>query len=87
MINELKAKLNNNKELVFSVKIIPGAPQTKFLTKDNNLLKISIAKPAEKGKANKELIKFLANNFSVDKSMIKIISGRQSRYKLIRIKK
>jgi len=51
----------------------------------NKVLKIKIAAPPIEGKANKELIDFLAKHFKVSKSQIKILRGETSREKLIEI--
>jgi len=47
--------------------------------------KIRLKSAPEKGKANTELIKFLAKEFSVPKENIEIISGKTERIKLIKI--
>ena len=47
--------------------------------------KIRIKSAPEKGKANAELIKFLAKEFTTPKENIEIISGKTDRIKLIRI--
>lgn len=47
--------------------------------------KIRVKSAPEKGKANAELIKFLAKEFSVPKENVEIISGKADRIKLIRI--
>lgn len=52
---------------------------------DEITYKVKIKAIAEKGKANKELIEFLSNHFKVEKSKIKIKSGKQSQIKLIQI--
>jgi uncharacterized protein len=50
-------------------------------------IKIRISSPPEKGKANKELIKFISGKLGIVKSDIKIISGLASSKKVIEIKK
>ena len=47
--------------------------------------KIRLKAPAEKGKANKELIKFLSSHYQVPKENVSIISGKTDRLKLIKI--
>lgn len=47
--------------------------------------KIRIKAAPEKGKANAELIKFLAKEFKTQKENIEIISGKTDRIKLIKI--
>lgn len=46
-------------------------------------LKISVTAVPEKGKANKELIGFLAKTFKVAKTMFRIVSGELDRYKKV----
>jgi len=48
-------------------------------------VKIRLAAAPEKGKANKELIKFISGRIGIPKKFIKIISGRESNYKEINI--
>lgn len=48
-------------------------------------IKIKIKATPEKGKANEELIKFLSKHFDINKIKIKIISGKSSQLKLIKI--
>lgn len=48
-------------------------------------IKIKIASPPEKGKANKELIKFISEKLEIPKKNIKIISGEKSHLKVLEI--
>jgi uncharacterized protein len=48
-------------------------------------IKIRISSPPEKGKANKELIKFIAEKLEIPKKNIKIISGEKSHLKVLEI--
>lgn len=52
---------------------------------DNDFLKISVVNVPEKGKANKELVCFLAKKLKISQSCFKIISGETDRYKKILI--
>jgi len=49
-------------------------------------IKIKLAAVPEKGKANKELIKFISGKTGILKKNIKIIAGEKSIYKEISIK-
>lgn len=49
-------------------------------------IKIRIKAAPEKGKANVELINFLAKELNIDKSQISILSGKTQQIKLIKIK-
>ena len=69
------------------LKVRPNAAETAVKDKmDDETVKIDIAAKPEKGKANAELIKFLAQEFAVTKENIKIISGAGERVKLVKIK-
>ena len=46
-------------------------------------LKVSVISVPEKGKANQELIKFLASKLKISKSDLQIIGGELDRYKKI----
>ena len=48
-------------------------------------IKIRIASPPEKGKANRELIKFISEKLEIPKKNIKIISGEKSHIKVLEI--
>lgn len=50
-----------------------------------NAVKIALSAPPLDGKANKELLKFLAKYFKLSKSNIQLVSGESSRNKIIRI--
>jgi uncharacterized protein (TIGR00251 family) len=50
-------------------------------------MKVRIAAPPEKGKANEELCRFLAAHYGVDRSAVTVVSGHTSALKLVRIEK
>ena len=89
MLSRLLKNFNQDGEIYFRVKARPGAGATvvKQILKDcdGEIIKIDVAAPAVKGKANQELIKFLAREFAVAKNNIKIISGAGDRLKLVKI--
>jgi uncharacterized protein len=88
MINKLLVDFKNNGEIYLRIKVKPGAAESKIIgVLADETMKINIAAPAEKGKANQELIKFLAKEFAVRKENVKIISGTSDRVKLVKIKK
>jgi len=68
------------------IKVIPKSPKTEIIDiLADGTLKIRVAAPPEKGKANTELIKFLAKHFKVPKEAISIVSGKSDVIKLIKI--
>lgn len=85
-LSELKKASLGKRDIYLRVKVRPNAAETRV--KDimaDETVKIDLSAAPEKGKANLELIKFLAEEFDVDKSQIKIISGAGERVKLVKI--
>ena len=70
--------------MIIEVKVIPNSNKNELLEKNNKIV-IKIKSPAEKGKANQALIRFLSKYYNVSKSSIKIIRGKRKRNKLIKI--
>ena len=68
------------------VKVIPKSSKTELAgVMADGTWKIKIAAVPEKGKANRELIEFLAEKLNVAKSRIHIVSGETSHLKRIRV--
>ncbi|MEK7102841.1 MAG: DUF167 domain-containing protein [Patescibacteria group bacterium] len=85
-IEELTKELGAKGSVSFSVSVHPGARTTGIQSIfENGVIKINITKPADQGKANKELIRFLAEIFGVSQVYVDIITGETSRLKGIRI--
>lgn len=78
--------MTENSTLYISVKVIPRAGVTGVRGKmDDDTVKIALKASPTDGKANKELIKFLAGEFGTKCSSVRILSGVASRRKLIAI--
>jgi len=67
------------------VKVVPYSSRTEIVEEKENYLKIKLKAAPVQGKANAELIKFLAKKYQVSKSQVEIIKGLTSKDKLIRI--
>ena len=63
----------------------PGASRRRIVSIDPRGVVIALNSPPEKGRANDELIDFLARIASVPRSTITIVRGDTSRHKTIRI--
>lgn len=88
MWDDIKTQLENKGEAYLAIKVIPGSAKTEFREMmADDTYKIAIAAAPEKGKANTELIKFLAKELKVLKSRLVIISGAGERTKLVKITK
>ena len=86
MLTSYIEKLANNKEVYLRIKVLPGAGKSDFLdTMADGTIKIAVAAAPEKGKANQELIKFLAEELGVRRYQVEIISGAGDRTKLVKV--
>ena len=63
----------------------PGASRAEFAGLHGERLKIRIDAPPVDGKANAELIAFVAAQFGVAKKAVSIVSGASGRQKTVRI--
>ncbi len=59
----------------------PKAKKSQFSGIYDDRLKLAIAAPPLGGKANKEVIRFLASYFGLKKKQVKIVQGERSRKK------
>jgi hypothetical protein len=71
--------------VVFRAKIVPGSSRTAITGLFNEMLKIKVAAPPEKGKANQCLLEFLARTLGVKKNAISIIAGQTSPVKQVQV--
>lgn len=86
MLEKYIKNLADNKEIYLRIKVLAGAGKTEFIEEmADGTLKIAVKAVPEKGKANLELIRYLAKEAGTAKSDIKIISGAGERLKLIKI--
>jgi uncharacterized protein (TIGR00251 family) len=74
-----------NGELLLLVHIQPKASKTRIVGLHDGRLKVAVASPPVDGKANKEIIAFLARVFGIKKHALRLKSGAQSRRKVIAI--
>ena len=71
MLKKYAEKLKNQNELYLRIKASPRSSKTLIKTiMDDDTIKIDIAAPPVKGKANQELVKFLAKEFAVSKNNV-----------------
>lgn len=72
-------------------RVTPNAKKSEILAwveegvKAERVLRIKLAAPPVDGKANRQLIVFLAKQFGVGKSAVRIRSGEKSRVKVVEI--
>jgi uncharacterized protein (TIGR00251 family) len=72
-------------KLRISVHVNPNARQNKVVGFQNGLLKVMIAAPPIRGKANQELLRFLSDLLRISKSNLAIEKGATSKKKIVAI--
>jgi uncharacterized protein len=88
MFNDVKEKLSAEGCAYLRIKAIPGAPKTEVRGEmSDGTIKIAVAAPPEKGRANIELLSFLAKEMGLPKSALALVAGAGDRIKLIKMKK
>jgi uncharacterized protein (TIGR00251 family) len=70
-------------EIKIWVKVTPNSPRNQIQGLANDVWKIRIAAPPDKGKANKELLEFLAKKLNLSKGSLRLLKGATSRNKSI----
>jgi uncharacterized protein len=89
MLEKYQHSLASQGEIYLKVKIKPGAKQSDVVemlqSAKGEIVKINIKSLPEKGRANNELIRFLSKKFDVSAKNVKIISGSQTKLKLVKI--
>ncbi|MEK7540258.1 MAG: DUF167 domain-containing protein [Patescibacteria group bacterium] len=73
------------KSLSLPVKVVPGSERNEIIGKLGNRLKVKVQAPPEDGKANREVVEFLAQELGVNKQQIQLVFGTSSPEKLLRI--
>lgn len=71
--------------ILLKVKVIPKSSKSQIVGWENGELKIRLAAVPEKGRANNELIAFLAKLLGVAKSNIQLVRGVKSCHKQLNI--
>lgn len=73
-------------DLILECHLQPKASRAEFAGLHGDRVKIRLTAPPVDGKANAQLLAFLANAFAVSKRQVSLESGQQSRQKRVRIK-
>ena len=73
-----------------AVKVTPGASRSEIVGWEEDphagrVLKLRIAAPPVEGKANREVVAFLAKRLGVPKSSVELLHGSTGRIKLLQI--
>ena len=71
--------------LQLTLHVQPGASRTEVAGTHGDALKVRLAAPPVDGKANAELLRFLAEAFGVPRRNVTLVRGETSRAKVVRI--
>jgi uncharacterized protein len=72
-----------NEGICFRVKVIPKASRSELVEWEKDELKVRLAAVPEKGEANTELVRYLADILEIGKSKIQLVQGETSRHKRV----
>ena len=67
------------------LKTIPNAPRNEIVGWLGTALKVKVHAPAVEGKANDELIEFLAGKLQIHRRNVTLLRGDKSRQKVVQI--
>lgn len=67
------------------LKAKPNARQNSLQRLADGTLQVKIKAPAQDGKANEELVKFLSDFFDLPKSAIRVVTGHSTPFKKIEL--
>lgn len=72
--------------MILTVHVKPNARETKITKRlDDNTIVVSLAAPAREGKANEALVEFLAREYDVAKSCVRLVRGATTRIKHVEV--
>ena len=71
--------------MTLTVQITPNAPRSEIVGWLGGRLKIKIKAPPVDGKANMELVRFLAEKFGVRQNSVHLLHGETAKTKLVEI--
>ncbi len=70
---------------ILSVRVVPGASKSEIVGLEGGALKVRLAAPPVRGKANRELAKLLARALGVRSHEVEIVSGHSARLKTVKV--
>lgn len=83
----LRLRLQREGALQLSIRVIPKAPRTEWAgVLADGSLKVKLHAVPEKGKANEELVRFLAAELDVPRERVEIVAGATNTRKQVRIR-
>lgn len=85
-VEVLRSRLAAEGKLSLHIRAIPKSPRTMWGdAMDDGSIKLRVAAVPEKGKANSEIVRFLASEFDVPRGSVEIVAGETSHTKQVRV--
>ncbi|MEW6715269.1 MAG: DUF167 domain-containing protein [Nitrospirota bacterium] len=81
-----KPKSKSKDTLILKIKVEPRSSRSGIVGQFGDAIKVKLNSPPVDGKANTELIELLAKKYGISKKDVEIISGFNSKNKLVRLK-
>ena len=69
--------------LVATIKVVPNASRSALAGRHGDALKVKLAAPPVDGRANRELVRFLAERAGLPPSAVSILRGETGRHKTV----
>jgi uncharacterized protein len=66
------------------IRVVPGAKKRE-IRRDGQGLRVKLTSRPHEGRANQELVEYLASTFSVRKSDVRIVTGEKDRRKVVSV--
>lgn len=83
-LDTYRARFRSDKRLMLSVKVTPKSSKNEIVGfLDDGTMKLKITAAPEKGKANAEIVAFLAAQFGVSKRQVEIVRGSTAALKVV----
>lgn len=77
---------SQDRGLTFAVRIVTRASRSEIAGEHAGALRIRVAAPPVAGAANRELIRILAKIFKLPQNAVEIVSGANSKNKVVRVR-
>ena len=71
--------------VLFQIKVLPRSARSEVAGIHGEALKIKITAPPVEGKANEEIVRFLAKRLGVKSAQVSIVSGGHSQIKTVAV--
>lgn len=71
--------------MIIRIKAFPKSKRSEVVT-DKQTIKVFVKEPAERGKANRAIIRLLSDYFGTEHDKVKILGGLKSSNKIVELK-